>query len=217
MTNLEALEIIAKGESNVTEFKRKFSGYEKIAKEIIAFANTRGGNIFFGVEDNGEISGVQSEKETINLLTETTNYYCEPVVKIEIEILEIRGKDIVVGIVPESENKPHRIQDGKKIINFNTAKVFLRMRSKSVQASIEMIKFLHTSYGDFEELSFSMGEKEKALFSYLEKNEKITTKEFCKLVNIAERRAQRILVKLVRLGVINLYQEETGKLYFISK
>lgn len=217
MTVKEALEIIDGGENNFTEFKKKFSTYEKIAKEIIAFANTRGGNIFFGIEDNGEICGVESEKETVNLLKETANYYCEPSVTINIEILELKGKDVVVGIIPESESKPHRIQDGKKIINFNTAKVFLRMRSKSVQASPEMIKFLHTSYGDFDELTFTMSDREKALFSYLEKNEKITTKEFSKLVNIAERRAQRILVKLVRLGVINIYQEENGKLYFIAK
>jgi len=77
-----------------------------------------------------------------------------------------------------------------------------------------MIKLLHTSYNDNLVSEFYLGKREKALFEYLEKNERINTKEFCRLVNISERRAQRILVKLVRLGVLFLHQEENGSIYF---
>lgn len=217
MTVREAKKIIDEGENFHTEFKRKFSTDEKIAKEIIAFANSNGGKIFFGVDDDGSVVGVQSEKETAYLISQTSRELCEPPVNPNISVIELYGKDVVISEIPESKTKPHRIQDYKNQINFNTAKVFIRMNSKSVQASKEMIKFLHTSFGDFEEMKFNFGEKEKALFSYLEKNEKISTKDFSKLVNISERRAQRILIKLVRMGVIFLHQEESGMIYFTHK
>lgn len=210
----EALRLISEGENSKVEFKRKFTTFEKIARELIAFANSRGGLIFFGVDDNGEIVGVKSEKETEELLLETAKNYCEPEIELNVYVMEIEGKDVVIGEVKESNRKPHRIQDYQPNLNYRTAKVFIRMKSKSVQASREMIKLLHTSYDEKLESKFRLGKKEKALFDYLEKNEKINTKEFCRLVNISERRAQRILVKLVRFGVLFLHQEENGSIYF---
>lgn len=214
LTEQEALRLISVGENSRVEFKRKFTTFEKIAREIIAFANSKGGLIFFGVDDNGEIVGVKSEKETEALLLETAKNYCEPEIDLKVYVLEIDGKDIVIGEIMESKRKPHRIQDYQPNLNYRTAKVFIRMKSKSIQASKEMIKLLHTSYNIDLETEFHLGKKEKALFDYLEKNEKINTREFCRLVNISERRAQRLLVKLVRLGVLFLHQEENGSIYF---
>ncbi len=214
LTEQEAIRLISEGESSKVEFKRKFTTFEKIARELIAFANSKGGLIFFGVDDNGEIVGVKSEKETEALLIETAKNYCEPEIDLNVYVLEIDGKDVVIGEVMESNRKPHRIQDYQSNLNYRTAKVFIRMKSKSVQASREMIKLLHTSFDDKIETEFHLGKKEKALFEYLEKNERINTREFCRLVNISERRAQRILVKLVRLGVLFLHQEENGSIYF---
>lgn len=214
ITEQEILKLISEGENSRVEFKRKFTTYEKIARELIAFANSKGGIILIGVDDNGEIVGVNSEKETEALLIETAEKYCEPRITLDISVAEVKGKDVVVGKIYESDTKPHRIQDYLRNLNYNTAKVFIRIKSKSVLASREMVKFLHTSYQVNNESEFHLGNKEKALFSYLETNERISTKEYCKLVNISERRAQRILVKLVRLGVLFLHQEDNGKIYF---
>jgi len=210
----EVLKLIAEGENSKVEFKRKFTTYEKIARELIAFVNSKGGMIMIGVDDNGEVVGVNSEKEIEALLIETAQNYCEPPIPIDIAVVEVKGKDVVIGKVNESDVKPHRIQDYQKTLNYSIAKVFIRMKSKSVLASREMVKLLHTTNCNFNESDFQLGKKEKALFDYLEANERISTREFCKLVNISERRAQRILVKLVRLGVLFLHQEENGKTYF---
>ena len=48
----ELYDLIDSGEGPDVEFKRQFSSPEKIAKEIIAFANTRGGYLLFGVDDD---------------------------------------------------------------------------------------------------------------------------------------------------------------------
>ena len=62
--NLKRLiKLIENGENLNVEFKQRFSEFEKIAKEIIAFANTEGGTIIFGVNDDTKVYGVESEKE----------------------------------------------------------------------------------------------------------------------------------------------------------
>src|SRR6187401_2442499 len=88
--------IIELGESDTVEFKRKFSGYEKIAKEMIALANTRGGYLLVGVDDDGTVIGVDSEKSEVDLLTTAAEFYCNPPVETEYDIVEIEREDVIV-------------------------------------------------------------------------------------------------------------------------
>lgn len=212
ITELKAL--ISEGENFRIEFKRQFSSVEKIAKELIAFANTKGGMILFGVDDGGTIYGVESEKSEIDLIYEAAREYCEPPIEPIVQVIGLNRKDIVVAIVEESRKKPHRLQDYKDIVP-RDAKVYIRVNDKSVVASREVVKILESESPDSEPLSIIIGENERRLFKYLEDSERVTVKEFAKLVNISERRASRILVNLVRAGVIRIRTEEKFE-YFTS-
>lgn len=61
MFKTELFEIIANRENSVVEFKRDDCRPEQLAKEIVAMANHNGGVILLGVEDDGEISGINRE------------------------------------------------------------------------------------------------------------------------------------------------------------
>ncbi|GHV00474.1 hypothetical protein FACS189483_10580 [Spirochaetia bacterium] len=53
----EVLEIISLGETSAVQFKEAFDNQDKIAAEMIAFANSKGGMIIFGVNDKtGKVS-----------------------------------------------------------------------------------------------------------------------------------------------------------------
>ena len=58
-------------------------------KEIIAFANTKGGLLFFGIDDDGSIYGVDSEKEISELVNETIDEYCEPIIEYKINFINL--------------------------------------------------------------------------------------------------------------------------------
>lgn len=58
MTQTELFDIIANGENSGVEFKRDVLQNDKLAKELVAFANLGGGMVLLGVEDNGSISGL---------------------------------------------------------------------------------------------------------------------------------------------------------------
>ena len=55
--------LIAQGEHVRQDFKYEISDARKIARSVSAFANTEGGRLLVGVNDNGKIAGVRSEEE----------------------------------------------------------------------------------------------------------------------------------------------------------
>ena len=54
-------------EDEYTELKIELT--KDIKKEIIAFANTKGGKIYIGIDDNGNIVGLKKAKEDIESLS----------------------------------------------------------------------------------------------------------------------------------------------------
>jgi predicted HTH transcriptional regulator len=214
MNRKELLRLIEGGEGLRTEFKRKFSTFEKIAKELIAFANTKGGVLIIGVDDNGKIYGVESEKGETELVKEAAERYCEPPVDISIQYFDVENKELVVVTVPESEYKPHRVQDYLPEIEPNTAHVYVRVRDKSVLASKEMIKILQARAKRLTLKHYEIGKIEKIVFEYLEDHESITVKELKQKANVSYRRASRALIKLVRANLLMIHTKENGEDYF---
>jgi predicted HTH transcriptional regulator len=210
----ELLSLIEEGENIEVEFKRKFSTHDKIAREMIAFANTKGGYVLFGIDDDKKIVGVESEKETTELVKDAALNYCEPPLKYLIDYREIDGKEIVIVNVPESNIKPHRIQDYKTDIDITTAIVTIRVNDKSVQASKEMIRILRAQSNQIALKKYILGPTEKTVFEYLAKVERISVKELSNLVNISERRASRTLVKMLRANLLMIHTKDNGDEYF---
>lgn len=74
MNILEFERVLKTGESIDTEFKSwvKVSNMkERIAlavDELIAFANSKGGTVYFGVEDNGEVTGCTGNYDLQNIV-----------------------------------------------------------------------------------------------------------------------------------------------------
>jgi predicted HTH transcriptional regulator len=210
----KVLQMIQTGEGLSVEFKRRFSSYEKVAKEIIAFANSRGGYILFGVDDDKSIYGIESEKTDLELINDAALKYCEPPIQIKLSSLDIERKEILIVEIPESKIKPHRMQDYKTNIELNTAQVYVRVNDKSILASKELIKLMQTKSTDKSLVNYIIGKQEKAAFAFLDEKEIITVKELSKLANISERRASRTLIKLVRANLLIIHQKDNGESYF---
>lgn len=207
MSPKELLNLIAEGESSVMEFKRKSTSPQKLAKEIAAFANTRGGYLLIGIDDDGTVVGVESEKYEFDVVDTACKFWIEPPVEPEIEFIRLYSREVVVVRINQSENKPHKlvVENGEE---GNTYKAYIRLGEKSVEASREMTRLM-TYQSDDKPLKLSIGDKEKRLFDYLEKHEKATVKDFARIVNISERRASRLLIRLVRAGVIQIHNDSS--------
>jgi predicted HTH transcriptional regulator len=195
--------LIEDGEGFELEFKRKISSPLKIAKTLSSFANTNGGIILFGVDDDGTIVGVESEKTELDLIDESAEFYCDPPVTVSIKIVPYNHRDVIVATVEESDTKPHYVKEENEEMN-----VFIRVNDNTVLASKEVIKVLRDEHPDKTPLTISIGHNEKRLFEYLEINPRISVAEFSELINVSIRRASRILTTLVRAGVIRIHTLE---------
>jgi predicted HTH transcriptional regulator len=210
--------LIEEGEGFEVEFKRKVSSAEKIARALIAFANTRGGHILFGVDDDGSVVGVESEKSEVDLIREAGSTFCLPEIIPAIEFVPFDGKDVIVAYVEESSDKPHYFTgaaNGQGNGQEET-KVFIRVNDKTVMASKEVVRILRDERPDAPPMKIEIGENERRLFRHLDEHERITAKEFSRLVNISEQRASRILVSLVRAGVVRIHTLEKQDFFTLA-
>jgi predicted HTH transcriptional regulator len=203
-------QLIFEGEGVTVDFKKTITSCEKIAKTMVSFANNKGGRLLVGVADNGDIKGVKSEEEEKYMLTKAATFFCKPALEPIFEEVYFDNRIVLVVTIESSDLKPHyALGEDKKWW------VYIRVRDKSLLASkivVDVLKGSSKEEGVFIEYS----SKEKALLEYLDENERITSKEYGKILNLSRRRAQRILVNLVLSGVIRIHTTEKEEFYTAS-
>jgi len=216
MNRKEFLLLLEEGEGFQLEFKRKVTSPEKIARAIIAFANTKGGTILFGIDDDKSIVGIESEKTEVEMIETAGRVYCDPPIEPVMEILTQQGKDVLVVTIEESAQKPHSLVNDDAGSGDPDSKVLIRVKDKSVVASKEVVRILRAESPEAPPLRISIGDTERSVLDYLDSNEKITVKEFGKLMNISDRRASRVLIQLVRAGVLRIHTHEKEEFYTLA-
>lgn len=106
LTQEEVLKLIESGESVTVEFKSWEKAHSKkdllnhITKEAVALANTKGGYIFVGVEDSGEISGCP-EVDIQNII-ETIYDKTRPPMFTDIQMIHLNDKKVLIISVDKS-------------------------------------------------------------------------------------------------------------------
>ncbi len=198
--------LLTAGEGVTLEYKRKVNKPEKIAKEICAFANTKGGVLIIGLDDDGTIVGIKSEKTEVDIVEQTCSFYLRPEIYPEIQIFDIDGKDLLCVTIKEGNRKPYEALINETEENKSTYVSFVRVGENSVPASSEMKRLMKKQTED-KPITLSIGDKEKRLFNYLEKYNRATVKDFSNLVNISRRRAERLMIRLVQAGVLQIHTD----------
>lgn len=136
-------------ENQNMEFKREYAA--EIRKEVVAFANSDGGSIFVGVEDNGFVCGLADSDKVANQLSNSLKDAIAPDVMpfVEIEKIEIDGKQVVkVGVSP-GVNRPYYIREK----GLKPSGVYVRKGSSSQPVTDEGIRqmILQNSQCSYEE------------------------------------------------------------------
>jgi ATP-dependent DNA helicase RecG len=148
MNEQELKEKIAKGEGLHIEFKEYFDDNEDIARSIVCFANTDGGEIIVGVNDTGEIIGVESLDELIRRIDDIAFNRCEPPVTIVQETFYINNKTILIVNIPKGDQRPYRT--GRGLYYIRSAN---RCRQASRQELLRLFQATESIYYDEIEIS----------------------------------------------------------------
>lgn len=210
MTIREIQALVVKGESSTLEFKRKVAHPEKIVREIVAFANTAGGLLLIGVDDDGSIPGLKYAEEEAYALETAVKKLCKPPIPLHIEIVPISEKRAVLKYKIEPSNKkPHLVKDPEK------PTTYVRFKDRSIQASREMREILRRQRKP-RDIRFTFGEKEKLLMQYLEEYGAITLDEFSKIAKIKKYYASKTLIILVLAKVLEIEPREGKDIYRLN-
>jgi predicted HTH transcriptional regulator len=201
----EIKKLVRNGENETTEFKKKANFPDKIVKEIVAFANTKGGHLLVGVDDDGTITGTKTPEEDLYVLEEAISKFCFPSISYTIDVIRISDKRALLHYsIFESKTKPHYVQDhqlnGKK-------KVYVRLNDKSIQASYELKEILKGSNRK-KDMKVQFRDKERILMNYLGENPEITLNEFTKIAKIKRHVASKTLIWLVLSNILEIVPRE---------
>ena len=150
-----------KFETENIEFKAQITN--EIYKEVIAFANTDGGTIYIGIDDNGNEVGIDNVDDTYTRITNGIRDAIHPDVTMFVKYT-LKDNHVIKITVGEGSYKPYYLQ--AKGLKPNG--VFIRQGTSSVQASFEQIRqMIKDSDGDNWETMRSL--EQEMTFSHAKK------------------------------------------------
>ncbi len=201
--------LIEEGEHQQQDFKYCINDSKKIAKSLVAFANTDGGRLLIGVKDNGKIAGVRTDEE-FYMVEAAAKIYSNPPINFSTKQWQVEGKTVLEINIDASEHKPHFAKDetGKWL-------AYVRIKDENVLAhkiQVEVWKKQNSSKGIY----FSYSDDEKFLIDFLQHNEFITFSKFMRLAQIQRKKAEEILSNFVIMNVIRMQTSKEGTVFMLN-
>jgi len=114
METLELIERISNGEDSYTQFKENITNNNKLAEELVAFSNSKGGVLIIGVTDNNDIVGISDDdiRRLNQLIGNVINSNITPPIYPITEIKTIEEKKLLIVTVEDGSNKPYSTNKG---------------------------------------------------------------------------------------------------------
>lgn len=204
------LKLIQQGEHQQQDFKFCINDSKKIAKSLVAFANTDGGRLLVGVKDNGNIAGVRSDEEYY-MVEGAATLYSKPQIKFTSRQWKAEGKTVLEIIVEPSPEKPHFAKDenGKWI-------AYIRKDDENILANRILIETWIKEKSP-KGIYVSYSKDEKFLVDYLLDNNSVTLSKFIRLAQIDRSKAVDILSSFVLMKIINLDYSENRTVFTLNQ
>ena len=201
--------LIAEGEHQQLDFKFGINDSRKIARTLVAFANTDGGRLLIGVKDNGSIAGVRSEEE-FYMVQAASEMFTRPVVPFEVKEWTVNQKRVLEIIVPAIKDVLHSAPEKK-----DDYLIYIRVKDENYPVNsvwLKAYKWKNSKSGTF----IRFGEGERFLLNYLETEPSITQSRYCKLAKINSRIAENIIAGFVAIGMVSIVFTKQGVIYKLS-
>lgn len=199
------MRIIPMKEDLTTEFKSDKKRYPDnlLIEELVGMANTKGGELYLGVEDNGEITGVHKFHEDINGLKALVANMTVPSLSVRAEILYEDGKKVLKIEIPMS----------RSIIATTSGKLLKRrLKIDGSPENVPMYPYeINTRLSELSLLDFSGQILSGAKIEDLDPNERIRLKKIIEL-----RHGDSLLLELEDEELdkaLQLVKEENGQLF----
>ena len=121
-TRTELLRLIRGGEDTYLELKVKLSNPERITQGIVALANTSGGTMVFGVNDQLRVEGVSNPEWIQDELRRICREEIVPPLVPIIDSIAFDSGKIVIALDVHGKRRPYRTRDGRFYMRFGAEK-----------------------------------------------------------------------------------------------
>jgi len=191
------IQCLKKGEGPTIDFKHAVTNLEKIARAVVAFANSKGGYLIIGIDDNKDILGVKIEAEKYQL-NKAIQQYCSPIVPVKFHTINFKGAMILIAEIIESTSKPH-FSINKK----GEKKLYIRIQDNCVIADDLFAEYLLSgslnnamqNHGIIQQIT----EQVRLTF---DGKASLSVEDYAKLSGLDNAQATRRLLHLVLAGVL---------------
>ncbi len=102
--------MIAHGEDSRHQFKEDVRNSDSLAAEMVAFSNSRGGHIFIGISNRGDLVGLTSvEVDRMNqLISNSASQHVRSPITVHTENISVGSDRVVIVVtIPEGIDKPY--------------------------------------------------------------------------------------------------------------
>lgn len=201
--------LIKQGEHEQQDFKFCINDSKKIAKSLVAFANTKGGRLLIGVKDNGKIAGISSDEE-FYMVESAAKIFSKPAIDFITQQWQIEGKTVLEINIEQGSKKPYFAKDenGKWL-------AYIRIKDENFLAhriQIEAWKKESSPNG----VCFSYSNDERLLIEYLQKNDSISFSKYMRLAQLSRKKAEDILSNFVVIDVLKIETTSEGTIFVLN-
>lgn len=202
--------LIKEGEHQMQDFKYCINDSKKIAKSLVAFANTDGGRLLVGVKDNGRIAGVRTDEEYY-MVEAAAKIYSNPPIDFTTHQWQVEGRTVLEIQIDSSLSKPHFAKDenGKWL-------AYIRVSDENFMAhkiQLNVWKKNNSSVG----IHFTYSDSERFLIDYLQNNSSITFSKFIRMAHISRKKAEEVLTNFIIMDVVIMKTKKEGTLFSLNK
>ena len=175
-------------------------------KSISAFANGLGGSLFFGIENDGIVKGLDNVQNVCETISSKIRDYMDPLPEVEIIPHEIDDSHILQLKVHAGHYTPYYyVDDGQRI-------AFVRVGDESIPATAEQMVGEHD--GDMSETKLT--ERQQKILNLIKKDPTITGKQMSETLSVSQRTVERDLSALKEKGVLVREGKDNDGIWIIS-
>jgi predicted HTH transcriptional regulator len=198
--------LIEQGEHQHLDFKFAVNDSRKIARSLVAFANTTGGKLLIGVKDNGAIAGVRTVEEYY-MVESAAQVYSKPIIQFASNEWNLTGKKVLEITVDEGKLKPYKAlgDDGKWL-------AYQRVHDQNIVANPVLLSFWQRQK-HVSNTVIHYGDNERFFLELVERTGFVTLSEFMERSGLKKTVAEKIIVDYLLLGIIEIDMLDDVALY----
>ncbi len=126
--NANLPEILKHGESETCEFKSQRASLDSLAKAVCGMLNQQGGMLVWGVDDQGNLAGLDDADSRAKQLNDFLIQHLNPRPLLSVSVNDAVKKPIVVVDIPQGADKPYSVN----------REIWVRVGSSTLRADMEL-------------------------------------------------------------------------------